>query len=477
MLELLTPKQMGEADRLTIEGGVSGVTLMENAGRAIARAIRARFTPCRTLVLCGPGNNGGDGYVVARLLAQAGWPVSLAATGAPKRGTDAAAAAARWRGPTVRFGARAASRAALVIDAVYGAGLSRDVDGVTAETLRAATRVVAVDTPSGIDGETGAVRGYAPQAMLTVTFFRRKPGHLLLPGRGLCGEVVLADIGTPARVLAKLRPDTFVNGPGINGPGVFTLRAATAGDQKYSRGTVTVCGGAMHGAAMLAAVAARHGGAGLVAIAAQDGDAGFLGGPPGTIILTGPLPVLLEDARRRVWVCGPGVAPDSAKWLLPALLGAGRQVVADGGALTAFAGAPASLAGTAVITPHDGEFTRVFGDIGADRLRAARAAAKRTGAVVVLKGAATVIAAPDGRAAINDNAPPWLATAGSGDVLAGLVGAHLAQGLPPFEAAAAAVWIHGRAGQLAGPGLIVEDLLPRIAAATADARPQNKPAA
>jgi hydroxyethylthiazole kinase-like uncharacterized protein yjeF len=478
MFELLTPKQMAEADRLAMEGGISGVQLMENAGRAIARAIRARFTPCRTLVLCGPGNNGGDGYVAARLLAQAGWPVTLAATAAPKRGTDAAAAAARWHGPTARFGARAASRASLVIDAVYGAGLSRDVDGVTAETLRAARRVVAVDVPSGVDGETGAMRGYAPQAVLTVTFFRRKPGHLLLPGRGLCGEVVLADIGIPARVLGRLHPNSFVNAPGV-----FKLRAATADDQKYSRGTVTVCGGAMHGAAIMAAQAARHGGAGLVAIAAQDGAAGFIGSPPGTIVLTDPLPVLLEDRRRGVWVCGPGLAPDRAMNILPMLLTAGRQVVADGGALTAFAGKPGALAGTAVLTPHDGEFTRVFGDIGADRMGAARAAAKRTGAVVVLKGSATVIAAPDGQAAINNNAPPWLATAGSGDVLAGLVGAQLAQGLLAFEAAAAAVWIHGRAGQLAGPGLIAEDLLTRIAPAVeiaralSDAGAQKKPRA
>jgi hydroxyethylthiazole kinase-like uncharacterized protein yjeF len=227
MLELLTPRQMAEADRLTIEGGIPGITLMDHAGRVVARAIRARFKPCRTLVLCGPGNNGGDGYVVARLLAQAGWPVTVAAFAAPKRGTDAAAAASRWRGPTARFGARAAGRADLVIDAVFGAGLARDVDGVTAETLRAAKRVVAIDVPSGVDGETGAVRGFAPQAALTVTFFRRKPGHVLLPGRDLCGEIVLADIGMPAKVLGRIRPSLFSNGPGL-----WTLRRPSATDQK-----------------------------------------------------------------------------------------------------------------------------------------------------------------------------------------------------------------------------------------------------
>jgi hydroxyethylthiazole kinase-like uncharacterized protein yjeF len=458
MHEVLTPKQMGEADRLTIEGGVSGVTLMENAGRAVARAIRARFTPCRTLVLCGPGNNGGDGYVTARLLAQAGWPVAVAAFAAPKRGTDAALAAARWRGPNARFGARAAGRAELVIDAVFGAGLTRDVDGVTAETLRAARRVVAIDVPSGVDGETGAVRGYAPQAALTVTFFRRKPGHVLLPGRDLCGELVLADIGMPARVLGRVKPQAFVNGPGL-----WTLRAAAAEDQKYARGTVTVYGGAMPGAARLSAMAARHAGAGLVCIAAEDGMANYRASEPGTIVLDGKLATLLEDARRRVWVCGPGLAPDLAGKVLARLLAAKRVVVADAGALTAQAGKPAGLAGAAVLTPHAGEFARVFGEAGANRPGAARAAAKLTGAVVVLKGSDTVIAAPDGRVAINDNAPPWLATAGSGDVLSGIIAARLAQGLAPFEAAASAVWLHGAAGRVAGEGMIAEDLLGAIA--------------
>ena len=461
MLELLTPRQMAEIDRLTIEGGISGTALMENAGRAVARAIRARFTPCRTLILCGPGNNGGDGYVTARHLAQAGWPVAVAAFAAPKRGTDAAAMAARWKGPAARFGARAASRADLVIDAVFGAGLTRDVDGVTAETLRAARRVVAIDVPSGVDGETGAVRGYAPQAALTVTFFRRKPGHVLLPGRDLCGELVLADIGMPARVLTRVKATAFVNAPGL-----WQLRAAAATDQKYARGTVTVYGGAMPGAARLASMAARHAGAGLVSIAAETGIENYRSAEPGTIVLDGKLAKMLEDERRQVWVCGPGLAPDLAGRVLAQLLAAKRMVVADAGALTASAGNPAALAGAAVITPHAGEFARVFGDPGINRLGAARAAAKQTGAVVVLKGSDTVIAAPDGRVAINTNAPPWLATAGSGDVLAGIIGARLAEKLAPFEAAASAVWLHGAAAQVAGEGMIAEDLLAAIAPAS-----------
>jgi hydroxyethylthiazole kinase-like uncharacterized protein yjeF len=458
MLELLTPQEMAEADRLTIEAGIRGATLMENAGRAVARAIRARFRPAKTLVLAGPGNNGGDGYVVARLLAQAGWPVTVAATAAPKKGTDAALAAALWHGPSARFGPRTAGRAALVIDTVYGAGLSRDVDGVTADTLRAARRIVAIDVPTGLDGETGQVRGYAPQAVLTVTFFRRKPGHLLEPGRTLCGELVLADIGTPAKVLARLKPTCFANAPGL-----WTLRAAAATDQKYARGTVTICGGSMPGAARLAALAARRGGAGLVAIAADGPGEHFAATEPGTILLLDPIASLLQDDRRQVWVCGPGLGVDRAGRALATLLAAGRTIVADADALTACAGRPEALRGAAVLTPHTGEFTRVFGPITGSKLAAARAAARTTGAVVVLKGADTVIAAPDGRAAINQNAPPWLATAGSGDVLAGLVAAQLAQQLPPFEAAAAAVWIHGKAGQLAGQGLVAEDLCGHIA--------------
>jgi hydroxyethylthiazole kinase-like uncharacterized protein yjeF len=344
-----------------------------------------------------------------------------------------------------------------VIDAVFGAGLTRDVDGVTAETLRAARRVVAIDVPSGVDGETGAVRGYAPQAVLTVTFFRRKPGHLLLPGRDLCGEVVLADIGMSARVLTRVKPTAFVNGPGL-----WQLRAPAATDQKYTRGTVTVYGGAMPGAARLAAMAARHAGAGLVSIAAESGIETYRASEPGTIVLDGKLGTLLEDERRKVWVCGPGLSPDQAGRVLAQLLAAKRVVVADAGALTAHAGRPGGLAGAAVLTPHAGEFARMFGDPGANRLGAARAAAKLTGAVVVLKGSDTVIVAPDGRAAINDNAPPWLATAGSGDVLSGLIAARLAQGLGAFEAAASGVWLHGAAAQVAGEGMIAEDLLAAV---------------
>lgn len=436
---------------------------MENAGRAVARAVRTRFAPCRTLVLCGPGNNGGDGYVAARHLARAGWPVAVAAL-APPVG-EAAAAAAQWHGPRVPFTVTEAARAALVIDAVFGAGLARDVAADVAEVLHAASRLVAVDVPSGIDGATGQVRGFAPQAALTVTFFRRKPGHLLLPGRTLCGETVLADIGIPEAALDTAVPRSFHNLPAL-----WRLPVPAPEGHKYARGHVTVLGGAaMTGAARLAAVAARRGGAGMVTIAAEAGSDVYRAGEPGTIVDAHPLAELLQDARRNVWVCGPGLGMAAARAALPRLLAASRQVVVDADALTACAGAPERLRGATVLTPHAGEFARVFGPPGTDRVAAVRSAAARTGAVVLLKGADTIVAAPDGRAAINDSAPSWLATAGSGDVLAGLIAALLAQGMEPWHAACAGAWLHGRAAAHAGPHLIAEDLAPAFPLAFKDA--------
>lgn len=462
--ELLTPDEMARADALAPGLGMPGLVLMENAGRAVARAVAARVRPCRTLILSGPGNNGGDGYVVARLLAQRGWPVAVAALATPKPGTDAALMAARWRGPMTGFNAAAAARADMVIDAVFGAGLSRPVDGLVAETLAAARRLVAVDVPSGLDGATGAVRGFAPQAEFTVTFFRLKPGHVLLPGRQLCGEVVCADIGMPVGVLDVVRPQTWVNGPWL-----WRLPTMAAADHKYTRGHVTVLGGAeMTGAARLAAAGARRVGAGMLSIAACERGDVYRAADAGVIVTEAPLAALLEDGRRGAWVCGPGLGVAAARAALPVLLAAGRAVVADADVFGAFVGNPDALAGCAVLTPHAGEFARVFGPPGDDRVAAARAAASRTGAVNLLKGADTIIAAPDGRVAINTSAPPWLATAGAGDVLAGMICGLLAQGMVAWEAACAAAYLHGRAAALVGPGLLAEDIPAMISRAVAE---------
>ena len=457
MVELLTPDEMGRVDRAAVGLGTPLATLMQAAGRAVVRAVRRRYRPCRTVVLCGPGNNGGDGVVVARGLLRSGWPVTVAAPGGPL--------VLPWSGPESAFVPAEIARADLVIDALYGAGLGRDIEGATADVLRAATRVVAIDVPSGVDGATGQVRGFAAQAELTVTFFRAKPGHFLFPGRELCGELEVADIGIPEAVLGSVPAKAFRNGPGL-----WRVPEPGARAHKYTRGFVTVLGGpAMTGAARLAAVAARRSGAGMVAIAARSGAEVYRAGEPGTIVTDAPLADMLRDERRTVWVCGPGLGSDDAARALPVLLASGREIVVDADALTLCAGHAERLRGAAVLTPHEGEFTKLFGSPAGDRLAAVRRAVEATGAVVVLKGADTVVGAPGGVVAINDSAPPWLATAGSGDVLSGIVAGLLAQGMPRWEAACAAVWLHGRAGHHAGPNLIAEDLASALPAAFAEA--------
>jgi ADP-dependent NAD(P)H-hydrate dehydratase / NAD(P)H-hydrate epimerase len=468
--DLLTPDQMAAVDRAAPAAGVPGLTLMENAGRAVARAIRRHYRPCRVLVLCGPGNNGGDGYVVARLLAQEGWPVTVAALAEPRAGSDAAVMRRRWTGPMRGFVAAEAARAELVVDAVFGAGLGRDIAPEVAEVLRAAGRVVAIDTPSGVDGATGAVRGYAPQAEMTVTFVRFKPGHLLLPGRDLCGKCALADIGMPEAALGAVHAASFANGPGL-----WRLPALEAQGQKYTRGMLTVLAGSeMAGASRLASMGARRVGAGLLTLAVAGSGDVLRSTEPGLIVSERPLDELLKDDRRKTWLCGPGLGLERARDVLPQLIAAGRRIVADADALGACAGAPEKLRGVSVITPHGGEFSKLFGSLGEDKPRAARDAAVLIGAVVVVKGSDTVIASPDGRVAINHNAPPSLATAGSGDVLAGIIAGLLTQGMAAWEAAAAGVWLHGeaarQAGGATGAGLIAEDLAEGLVRALAALR-------
>jgi NAD(P)H-hydrate epimerase len=471
--EVLTVAQMAAADRAAAAQGVPTLDLMEQAGRAVADAICARWTPRPIAVLCGPGNNGGDGFVAARHLNARGWDVWVETmTDIAALKGDAAEMARRWNGETIRI-AESNRMADLFVDALFGAGLSRPLEGEARRLALASAkykdRIIAIDVPSGVHGDTGLPLGDAAfDAGLTVTFFRRKPAHLLLPGRALCGEIVVADIGIPESVLAGIKPSLFENGPAL-----WSYPWPKADGHKYARGHCVVVSGPAHatGAARLAARGALRIGAGLVSVASPT-DAVAVNAAALTAIMVKPfagpngLKDLLSDARLNAVVIGPGcgVGPQTQD-LVGVALASNARVVLDADALTSFAAKPAILFALprqpAVLTPHQGEFERLFpGLLGrsAGKVEAVRAAAATAKCVVLLKGADTVIAAPDGRAAINANAPPTLATAGSGDVLAGFIGGLLAQGVEPFEAAAMAAWLHGEAANLFGLGLIAEDL-------------------
>jgi hydroxyethylthiazole kinase-like uncharacterized protein yjeF len=466
--DILTVAETAAADRAAIAGGTPGFTLMLRAGAAAAEAIIARWSPRRCVVLCGPGNNGGDGFVIAARLADAGWPVTLALEG--ERGRlkgDAAEAAALWAGPIARLGPGVLRDAELVVDALFGAGLSKPLSAIPAETLRLAELsdrpLVAIDLPSGLSGDTGAPLGYAPRADLTVTFHRKKPAHVIEPGRGLCGEVVVADIG-----LASAPSTLTENGPALWARAFPWPANAT---HKHARGRLIVVSGEMWstGAARLAARAALRIGAGLVTLMSPP-DALLVNAAHLEAVMLAPFDTDVEletaaDAADAA-IIGPaaGVTEATVSNLF-ALARTGAAIVIDADALTAFRDDPAELFSVLdrddVLTPHQGEFERVFPGLlkaSPERITAARQAAARAHAVVLLKGPDTVIAAPDGRCAVNVNGTPWLATAGSGDALAGFIGGLIAQGMDSFEAACAGAWIHAEAGRLHGPGLISEDL-------------------
>ena len=476
--ELLTVEEMYRADAAAIESGISSIDLLENAGAAIADQIRNRWARRSIVVLCGPGNNGGDGFVVARLLAEDGWAVTLALFGDRDRlKGDAATVAARWTGPVQTLHAHVLDDAELVVDALFGAGLSRPLDGVARTVVEAINdrklTCIGVDVPSGVSGDTGEVLSVAAQCRLTVTFFRRKPGHLLMPGRGFAGETVVSQIGIAPDVLNSLDVRAYENGPAL---WFSRYPWPTARDHKYGRGHALIAGGAsMTGAARLAARGAYRAGAGLVTIASPPSAvpiyasdlAGLLVSP---VANDDEFTSLLDDRRKNAVLVGPGCGVNrTTKNMALAALRADKAVVLDADALTVFEDRPGELfevlAGRkTVLTPHDGEFVRLFDAVG-DKLSRVRAAAAVCGAVVLLKGTDTVIAAPDGRAAVNDNGPPTLATGGTGDVLAGLILGLLGQGMEPFDAACCGVWLHGEAARLFGPGLIAGDLpemLPQV---------------
>lgn len=469
--ELLSVEEMYRADQGAVADGVASATLMENAGRAIAHCIRQRWAPRPTAILCGPGNNGGDGFVVARLLAEEGWPITLALLG-NREGLsgDAALNAGRWTGEVMTLDPSVLDGAELVVDALFGAGLARALDGPARQVVEAiddrALPCIAVDMPSGVHGDSGAVLGAAPRCRMTVTFCRRKPGHLLLPGREFCGETVIADIGIPDSAVEGIAPSAWANGPALWG-GRFPW--PTALDHKYARGHALIAGGAvMTGAARLAARAAARSGAGMVSIAApEDAVPVYAGDVPSLLVApitdVDDFAALLDDRRKNAVLVGPGcgVSLDTREMTLQALR-EGKATVLDADALTVFRDTRdrlfEAIAGNSVVlTPHEGEFVRLFDEEG-DKVARCRAAAEKSGAVILLKGADTVVAAPDGRVVVNDNAPPQLATAGAGDVLAGITLGLLAQGADSFDAACAAVWLHGEAAQTFGLGLIAGDL-------------------
>ena len=557
MHELLTNEDMREADRRAVALGVPSLTLMENAGRAVANeAAKMVSAGARIAVLCGPGNNGGDGFVAARLLRRRGFDarVHLLGDKSALQG-DAAEMARQYEFPIWPANKDALQSMHLIIDALFGAGLSRRLDGAAADLVTAINAsgipVLSVDVPSGLNGTTGSVDGFAVRAIHTVTFFRKKPGHLLTPGRSLCGEVIVADIGIPEEVLdsslspllqrgegggegrqhapaqaAAPPPDQVsganplpIEGMGRGKVGITTFENMTAlwreqfpwpkeDRHKYTRGHAVVVSGPPHqtGAARLAARGALRIGAGLVTVAASP-QALLVNAAHLTAIMLTPFgsardfAEILKDERKNAVLIGPGCGVGAeTRDLVETALASGAAVVMDADALTSFAAAQdeaaprsgfgftaatkienASPTGlfsairqrpdrAAVMTPHEGEFARLFPDVaplGASKLERARAAAKLSGAIVVLKGPDTVIAAPDGRAAINSNAPPTLATAGSGNVLAGFITGLIAQGMPAFEAACAAVWLHGECANTFGPGLIAEylpEMLPGVLA-------------
>ena len=470
---VLNVRQMGEVERLTIAGGTSATELMENAGEAVAHEIERRWSSRPVIVLCGPGSNGGDGFVAARRLAEDGWPVRVALLGSREHLPGAARHhAGRWHGIVEPLELAHLEGVHLVVDALFGAGLDRALEGPAKESLAEAARrglpLIAIDIPSGLLGDTGESLG-AVAATLTVSFGRKKPGHLLMPGRLLCGEVVVVPIGIPPAVFEQVAPDIFENDPVL---WLNDLPRPTSGDNKYNRGHALVSGGyPLTGAARLAARAAARAGTGLTTIAVPAFALPIYAAAL-TSIMVHPLvgeddfSQLLKDPRFSAVLIGPGAGTGAeTRHRVLSALASGRPTVLDADALTVFHDDPTELGlaihqtstGPCVLTPHDGEFARLF-DTQGDKLSRARAAARKSGAVIVLKGSDTVIVAPDGRAIINSNAPPTLATAGSGDVLGGIILGLLAQGMDPLLAASAGVWLHGAAANAFGPGLLSEDL-------------------
>jgi len=470
--QILTVKEMYELDAVTMSMGVPGIQLMENAGYAVVEEICKRWSRCNVSVLCGPGNNGGDGFVIARLLREAGYTIRLGLLGSISQlKGDAAMAAKKWNSKPERLEVDILDNSNLVIDAIFGAGLNRYL---SAELMTIVDKVneldvpcVSVDVPSGVHGDNGQVLGSAIQANICVTFCRRKPAHLLVPGRTLAGETIVANIGIPEVAVSKMPKNTSENTPS---EWLSNYPWPKINEHKYNRGHALVMGGEAikSGAARLGAKAALRIGAGLVTILAPNPSLDIYASQL-TAIMLGSLLDLeshLDDKRKNAVLVGPGFGVGAGtRDIIFKILRTGKICVLDADALTSFDNYSTELFNSihskVVLTPHHGEFVGLFGvnkKHNISKVEQAREAAECSGAIVIYKGPDTVIAAPDGRVVINTNASPHLATAGSGDVLAGFVLGLAAQGMELFEASSAAVWLHGEISRKFGPGLISEDL-------------------
>ncbi len=484
VFSVLSAQQMRMAEQLAVQAGTPLIVLMERAGLAVAEQVMARYPKCPAILLCGPGNNGGDGFVAARHLAAKGWPVRILLFGKLEDLTpEAKVAASRWRGAVITASVSVLENALqkgaqLIIDALYGIGLRRPIVGEAASMLQIINRsrlpIVSVDIPSGLNADTGQVFGQSAVADVTICFFRKKLAHVLMPGRMLCGEILLLDIGIPEQTLQGMTLQCCENHPDL---WIGYYPQPQLSYNKFDRGYVMVLGGSeMTGAARLAALAAQRIGAGLVAIAAPLSSRYIYATTMMSIMVktifegdefTHSFQKLLEDRRINVLVIGPGAGEiDQTRQAVKLALSAGKACVLDADALNIFAGDVESLKrivnSNCIVTPHEGEFNRLFDrviDPRQDKISRAKAAAAFLGCPVVLKGADTVIASPEGLAVINTNAPATLATAGSGDVLAGFIAGLMAQGVEAFPAGCIGTWMHAAIASEYGPCLIAEDII------------------
>lgn len=449
---VLTAAAMRAAEQLVMADGATETELMDRAGRAVAEAVGRLAATREVLILCGPGNNGGDGYIAAAILAERGTAVRVAAASEP-HSEGCRRAAARWNGPVEALSE--ARGAPVLVDALFGIGLSRGLEDLTVHHLRRladkAELRIAVDLPSGVATDSGQVLSDVPCFDVTLALGAVKPAHLLQPSASHMGTVRRLDIGVPVSSTARV----------ITSP---ALPEAGTESHKYNRGMVTIVAGSMSGASELAAMAAARAGAGYVLHLAADAE--MAAARPHAIVRRSFTPDALADERIGAVVIGPGLGrDDQAKERLHAALASGRPLVIDGDALRLVdLDTLGHHAGPKILTPHGGEFSHLFGDMTSDKLTATRDAARRSMAVVVHKGADTVIAEPGGRAILCPQASPWLSTAGTGDVLAGAIGAMLAAGLDPVAAAEAGVWLHAQAARLCGKAFIADDLADALSA-------------